>query len=91
MSPLRSQVLDRGYANFRELRQREVRRIPLLGTWANRVGGPGSSTPQPSVAKPLQKLFAVVFVEVVLVDDDSPMRSPDFIGAAVEDYRALSS
>jgi hypothetical protein len=29
-------VLDRGYANFLELRKGEVRGIPLLRTWVNK-------------------------------------------------------
>jgi hypothetical protein len=33
-------VLDRGYANFLELRKAEVRRIPLLGTWVNKASLP---------------------------------------------------
>jgi hypothetical protein len=46
LSPVRSWVLDRvghqpsswawAFANFRELRKGEVRRIHLLGTWVNK-------------------------------------------------------
>jgi hypothetical protein len=46
-------VLDRGNADFRERRQREVRRIPLLGKSVNK--GWRLSSPNPS-ANCTQKL-----------------------------------
>ena len=33
LSPVRTGVLDRDYVDLREVRQREVRRIYLLGSW----------------------------------------------------------
>jgi hypothetical protein len=45
LSQVRSWVLDRGYANFRELRQGEVRIILLLRGWVNDiVASPSAKT-----------------------------------------------